>query len=218
MSTSTAAPSRGSLRAESGARVRRALVDAALQLFATRGYDDTTTAQIATTAGVSPRTFFRYFPTKESVVFFGEYDFVRSFAGVYLAQPPEMSSSAAMSAAFVVLAPRVERLRNRIHLYQRAVASSSVLRGREREVDDENVAIIAGAVAARRGLAEPDRSCELEAYVGMTVLRFSLKRWLEAAVVDDVAGHIAEDFARLADLVVAPARINGGFTRDSPLS
>jgi AcrR family transcriptional regulator len=190
---------RGTVRAASGARVRRALVDSALELFATHGYDETTTTEIAAAAGVSPRTFFRYFATKESVVFFGEYDFVRSFADAYLAQPSAMGDADAMSAAFVLLSPGVARLRSRIRLYQRAVASSTVLRGREREVDDENVAIIAAAIAARRGLTQPDRSCDLLAYVGMTVFRFSLSRWLDAPGGADIGEHIAGDFARLAD-------------------
>src|SRR4051812_31783126 len=76
-SDGAARPRPGSLRAESGARVHQALVDAALELFAAQGYDQTTTTEIAAAAGVSPRTFFRYFPTKERVVFFGEYNFVR---------------------------------------------------------------------------------------------------------------------------------------------
>jgi AcrR family transcriptional regulator len=203
-STAKAQPRAGSLRAESGARVRRALVDAALELFAAQGYDETTTTEIAAAAGVSPRTFFRYFPTKERVVFFGEYDFVRSFAVGYLAQPPDMSSITAMAEAFVLLAPSLGRLRGRIRLYQRAVASSTVLRGREREVDDENAATVAMAVAARRGLAEPDRTCELEAHVGMATLRFSLNRWLDGPPNGDLAKHIAGDFGRLAAFAASP--------------
>jgi AcrR family transcriptional regulator len=45
------------------ARSREALCDAAFELFTVRGFDATTAEQIAERAGVSPRTFFRYFPT-----------------------------------------------------------------------------------------------------------------------------------------------------------
>jgi AcrR family transcriptional regulator len=45
-----------------------ALRAAAVRLMADRGYDATSTDDIARAAGVSPRTFFNYFPTKESVV------------------------------------------------------------------------------------------------------------------------------------------------------
>jgi AcrR family transcriptional regulator len=68
------------------ARTRQALIDVALELFAAQGYESTSIEQIADRAGVSPRTFFRYFVTKESVLFFGEDDYVRSLVEDYVAQ------------------------------------------------------------------------------------------------------------------------------------
>ncbi|MGO9961916.1 MAG: TetR family transcriptional regulator [Acidimicrobiales bacterium] len=49
-------------------QTRRDLTAAAARLFIERGYDATTVADIATAAGISPRTFFRYFTAKEQVV------------------------------------------------------------------------------------------------------------------------------------------------------
>ncbi len=48
---------------------RRAIEDAAWELFAERGYDNTSVNDIADRADVAPRTFFRYFPTKEAVMY-----------------------------------------------------------------------------------------------------------------------------------------------------
>ncbi len=60
-------PERG-LRERKKRRTRSTLVDVAAELCLRQGYDKTTVEQIAAAADVSPRTFSRYFPTKESVI------------------------------------------------------------------------------------------------------------------------------------------------------
>ncbi|MFC8372570.1 TetR family transcriptional regulator [Streptomyces sp. NPDC057238] len=67
MSSSSAAPGRGD-RAEKPP-MRDALVAAAFRLFLERGYEQTTVDDIVALAGVGRRSFFRYFPSKEDVVF-----------------------------------------------------------------------------------------------------------------------------------------------------
>jgi AcrR family transcriptional regulator len=188
-------------RADHATRTRQSLLEAALELFSTQGYDNTTTNEIAEAAGVSPRTFFRYFPTKESVLFFGEYDFIRSFTGLYLAQPDTVSEIDAIRTCFVTLAPGVARLRNRIGLYRQAVASSLMLRGRERKIHEENVETVARAIAERRGLTAADESCELLAAISLLVLERTMTRWLNGPVRTAFAGVIEAEFATLGRLV-----------------
>ena len=78
----------GTLTSPRALRTRERILDAALDLFERHGYDATTTAQIAAAAGVTPMTFFRHFPTKESVLVSDPFD--PMIAAVVSAQPVEL--------------------------------------------------------------------------------------------------------------------------------
>jgi len=183
-------------RDEHAHRTRSALLDAALNLFSAKGYDQTTTDEIAESAGVSPRTFFRYFPTKESVLFAGEYDFIDAFSGVYLAQDESLSDYEAMVDSFALLAPGLKRIRKRIAQYHEAVASSLVLLGSERRNHEANAEVVAKVIAQRRHLPSPDNECRLLAAVGVLLVERAVKQWLAAPsrALDDL---IRQEFAAL---------------------
>jgi AcrR family transcriptional regulator len=67
----------GGLRQRKKRQTRDAIVRVAMELFADRGFEATTIADIAHAADIAPRTFFGYFPSKEAVVF---HDFDGEFA------------------------------------------------------------------------------------------------------------------------------------------
>ena len=89
-------------RWEPGARER--LQAAALELFATRGFEQTTAAEIAQSVGLTERTFFRHFSDKREVLFYGQEQFLQAFLDGVQAAPPGAaprwrSSPAALHAA-----------------------------------------------------------------------------------------------------------------------
>ncbi len=65
---------RRDLRERRRVRTKMLVQTEALRLFAEKGYEQTTIDDIAHAAAMSPRTFFRYFPSKEDVVLWDEYD------------------------------------------------------------------------------------------------------------------------------------------------
>ena len=85
------------LRERKKAKTRAAIQRHALRLFREQGYEATTVEQIAAEAEVSPSTFFRYFPTKEDVVFYDPFDPV--LIAALEAQPLELTPLEAIREA-----------------------------------------------------------------------------------------------------------------------
>ncbi|OBB17663.1 hypothetical protein A5761_09925 [Mycolicibacterium setense] len=149
-------------------KTRSAIVDAALALFEESGVDDTTADQIAERAGVARRTFFRYFPNKESVVFA---DYIARQARILERLRDRPLDEAPLTSLLVVLGesceqPLAERRAARI---RRIVQSSESLSRREHPLLVENLEqALAAATAERSGLDEV--SCHLLASSALSCL------------------------------------------------
>jgi TetR/AcrR family transcriptional regulator, regulator of mycofactocin system len=108
---------------------RRELRLIALRLFASRGFDNTTIEQVAAEAGVSERTFFRYFTTKASVLWTEFETEVETIRSTLAAVPDDVPLMDAIRGAVVAAnhyhADDVPEMRLRMHLIATVPALSS---------------------------------------------------------------------------------------------
>ena len=113
-------------RWEPGAADR--ITDAAIELVRDNGFESTTAAEIAERAGVTRRTFFRYFADKRDVLFVEH----GKLAAVVAAAPPENLDAAVLSIGFHRLAEDVVcGHRERVRVLHRIIISDESLRERE---------------------------------------------------------------------------------------
>jgi len=89
------------------AQTRREISDAALELFEINGFAGTTVDGIAARAGVSPRTVFRYFPTKEASILTITSEFVEAFTDAVADVESEDSALSRIEAAYQAVFERL---------------------------------------------------------------------------------------------------------------
>ena len=156
--------------------VRSRLQRAALELFRERGYDRTTAAEIAARAGVTERTFFRYFPDKREVLFDGE-AMVRAALTASIADAPAgLGPLDTLFRAFRSFGPTLEAKRAYAEPRHEVISTTPALH--EREV--AKIAALADALAAAlkaRGVA--DLRAVLAARTGMAAFVHATLTWLD---------------------------------------
>jgi AcrR family transcriptional regulator len=84
----SAVPQAPTLRDRARRAVQGELIDVALRLFVERGYDEVRVDQIAEAAGMSKRSFFRYFPSKDALLL-GKYDKLGEDLAIALSERPQ---------------------------------------------------------------------------------------------------------------------------------
>ncbi|MEO6089162.1 MAG: TetR family transcriptional regulator [Umezawaea sp.] len=159
-------------RWQPGARGR--LGQAAMELYAERGYDQTTVAEIAERAGVTSRTFFRHFADKREVLFAGT-DAVRELlVGAFDAVPAGTAPLGAVAAALNAVAELVGNDHEHSRRRQQIITTHAELRERELVKLADWARALADGLRGR-GVDEPAAS--LAAEVGVAVFRVAFEQW-----------------------------------------
>lgn len=190
-------PGRG-LRARKKAQTRQMIQTHALRLFLSNGYDATTVEEIAAAAGISHMTFFRHFPTKESVVDTDDYDpmIAELIAGRPPAEDPLTAIHHAVLEGFAAILPEG---RDALLTRTRLVLTTPALRARLWENQHATVGLFTEALVARHPAAGPPD-------LGVRVLAGAALATLTTALITWVDGDGAEDLPELVDRAFAALR------------
>ena len=191
----------GSLRQRKRARTRAALIAVALDLFERQGYEATTIDEIAAAADVSPRTFFRYFATKEEVAL-GD-DLGPEILRLLVARPTDEPMLESVRRVIIDgLALISEDDRQALLARLKIVYRTPPLRARRWEFQLEMGRITGAIVAERRGLPPDDLGSRVTAAAAFTAIEVAMDHWQQrdgredlGAVLDAAIGHLGHAFS-----------------------
>ncbi|WP_051186784.1 mycofactocin system transcriptional regulator [Nocardia tenerifensis] len=163
---------------------KRELELIAMRLFTEQGFEDTTVEQIAAAAGVSGRTFFRYFPTKAEVLWYQFDDEVAALRTAFAEVPDDVAMMTAVRRVVVnanrYRAEDVPELRTRMHLVA-TIPALAATAGAHYDAWERAVSDFAG-----RRLGEPADAL-IPLAIGRTTLaaaRAAFDAWLARADAD----------------------------------
>ncbi len=167
-----------------------------MELYAEQGFEQTTASDIAERAGVTERTFFRYFADKREVLFFGAGDLQDFVLAAIAASPATMKPMETVSAAMEGVA---DLLADREFSRRRAAVIAANPGLQEREL--LKMATLAGAAAeALRERGVPDPVAGLAAETGVTVFRIGFETWIGEGAPESFAECIREALDQLRSL------------------
>ncbi|WP_173057324.1 TetR family transcriptional regulator [Phytohabitans houttuyneae] len=198
-----------SLRERKKQRTREALIDAAFELFNTKGFEATTVDEIADAVEVSSRTFFRYFGSKEDVATSLQ---LQQFLDVYTAleaRPAEEPVLTALRRACVEVLRTYEDGETdatQFACVMQLVQDSPAVMARSLEMCTEQLDELSRRVATRMGV-DPvrDPRPKLVASVASAALQVAVRAWRETEPDEKVSDLADRAFALLEAGINYPA-------------
>jgi AcrR family transcriptional regulator len=175
--------------------MRTEIAETAFALFVRRGFEQTTVDEIAEAAGLSRRSFFRYFPSKEDAVFGLLYDLGEELAAAVAARPAAEPPWDALRASCAVL---IETMRGRpddVMALLRLIHETPSLRARHQDKQDRWRKLLTDALQAR---SVPRLDADVLASAALAVFDVVCREWLFDGAPGDVAALMDEAFAVLA--------------------
>ena len=185
---------------------RERLTGAAMELFRERGFDQTTVAEIADRAGLTERTFFRYFADKREVLFAGQERLLEIYTATIDAAPGTATPMELVEAALLAVTPVFDQRRDLSRQRHAVISAHPELQERELLKRASMAAAIAAALR-QRGVPEPTASLAAEA--GAITFKTAWSRWVTDPGPLDLPQLIRETIGQFHALA-APAPASAG--------
>jgi len=173
----------------------RRIADSALKLFAAHGYEAITLDAIAEASGISRRTFFYYFKSKEEILAAWQKDLPEAFRTAILTQPTDQSPFDAVCNAHLKLAANYEP--------GQAMVIDRILRSNEQLRASNQTKYLEMEQAAFEALCElwPQvrrrKALRMVAMVSVGALRLAIENWAEEQGRKPLAAYLKEALASL---------------------
>lgn len=185
------------LRERKKQQTREALARAGIELFVERGYDATTLAEIAEAAGVSTRTVFAYFPSKEDILF-ANFQAMREALALALAERPGGKDALTTLRDFILSGHTKTELDQKL---ERIICTDETLLSHRRARMSQLQELFAAAIADDLG-AGPD---DLRAHVAAASLTAAFEV-LERRDRGSSAQYTTEEVAAAIDPIISFVR------------
>ena len=180
------------LRERNKLRTRQEIADATLRLAAERGLEHVTVEQIAAAADVAPRTFFRYFDSKEDALLADHPERLELLRETLKGRPLSEGPLTAVRLSILDLVGDLEDHRELMLCKTRLMKDNPTLRGRSLEMMGELERTIAEALAERTGA---DLATDFRPYViagaVCTAMRVAIDRWGATGGTGDLTAMVA---------------------------
>jgi AcrR family transcriptional regulator len=173
------------------------IIEKGLKLFVKNGFEATTLEAIAEAAGISRRTFFYYFRSKEGILLAAhDSGFREALRPMMLDESSDQAPLDAVQKCLIKLASRFETKESIV--FDRLMQSTEALRARKESVFVETEQILLEAMCELWPSPGRRDGLRLVAMVAMGTLRLALDKWKQNDAAHPLAYYVRQSFALLA--------------------
>lgn len=194
-----ASPKREGLREQKRRETLRRIADTGLRLFLRNGYEATTLDAIAAAAGISRRTFFYYFKSKEDIILAWQGGLAEAIGRAVLEQSTKQTPLEAVRNALVKLTASYEDVQARKQMMEidRFIRSNETLRAREATKYAQQEQAVFDALSTLWPQPKRRTALRMVAMVSIGAFRLAIDSWSQDEGRRPFAAYLRDRFANM---------------------